>query len=367
MKYTLYKKESYKESRWMGGTTTEFAIYPETSKYIDRNFVWRISSATIDTDESTFSKLPDHDRVLMVLDGEVVLSYEGQRVARLKALEQDRFDGAWLTKSFGKITDFNLMVRKGCEGYLDLIFPENQKKQHTSTENSKKEKATHALFCKEGYFIVEAGGTSQMVSEGQLIVLEAEKIDEEIKYSIMGEGTIIRAQIFADDVTNEIGPEIIKDEKATFDDYKMCVFLSNTQFRGAKYVFKSLKTTWYDEALSNGIKNAEKLYLTAIVAMFGLAAVITVAVKLQLAMPATAALIIGWILIDCLLVSPLIYMPFMPKPIRKHIKDIDKLTPYEQRVREAELGRNEQAEKLLKKYKLSGKRAIDYMYDEDDK
>ena len=63
----------------------------------------------------------------MVIEGEVVLSYENQRVTRLIRLEQDRFDGGWNTTSFGKITDYNLMVRKGSEGYLDLIFPEKER------------------------------------------------------------------------------------------------------------------------------------------------------------------------------------------------------------------------------------------------
>ena len=62
-----------------------------------------------------------------------------------------------------------------------------------------------------------------------------------------------------------------------------------------------------------------------------------------------------WILTDCLLISPLIYMPFMPKPVRKHIKDVNNLTPYEQRVREGELGSNEHLEKVMKKYKNSGR------------
>ena len=37
MKYSLYRHEDYKTSQWMGGKTTELAIYPKTSKYLDRN------------------------------------------------------------------------------------------------------------------------------------------------------------------------------------------------------------------------------------------------------------------------------------------------------------------------------------------
>ena len=69
----------------------------------------------------------------------------------------------------------------------------------------------------------------------------------------------------------------------------------------------------------------------------------------------------AWILVDCFVVSPAIYMPFMPKPVHKHIKDIHNLTPYEQKVYEENLGRNERLEKVMKKYKNSGKP----MYDRD--
>ena len=118
MKTYYYKEENFSVSAWSGGQTKELAIYPRGQKYIDRDFIWRLSSATIETEESDFTRLPDYDRVLMVLDGEVVLEYNGERVAKCGTLEQDSFDGAWKTKSYGRITDFNLMVRKGNAGYL---------------------------------------------------------------------------------------------------------------------------------------------------------------------------------------------------------------------------------------------------------
>ncbi len=354
MKYSLYRHENYTTSQWMGGNTTELAIFPKTSKYLDRNFIWRLSSATIDVEESDFSKLPDYDRVLMVLEGEVVLSYEGQRVARLKALEQDRFDGAWKTKSFGKITDYNLMVRKGCEGYLDVITVEAENKEYTSTERTYKILDTHALYCKDGYAVVSVDGQTQMIKAGELFVIEGEP-RETVKYSLMGEGTIIRAQIFHDGMEGEVGPEIIPAEKASFDDFKQCVFLANTQFRGAKHIIKKLKETWYDEALSGAIKTVEKFYLTSLVFILGVLGIGVGAVSFGASTGVTVGLLVAWILVDCLVISPLIYMPFMPKPIRKHIKDVNNLTPYEQRVRNAELGTNEAVEKVLKKYKNSGK------------
>lgn len=354
MKAYIYKEENYNTSRWTGGLTKELAVYPSKSKYLDRNFIWRLSSATVETDESNFSKLPDYDRVLMVMEGEVVLSYEGERVVRLKELEQDRFDGGWKTKSFGKITDFNLMVRKGNEGYLDLIYPESEKSRYSSSFETKLPKTTHALYCKEGYGVVTCGGTDHMVSRGQLLVLEYDK-DEEAAYSIMGEGVIIRAQIFYDDMQGQLFAEEIPKEKASFDDFKCCMYLANVQFRWAKYLVKKLRTQWFDEALSTAIRKVEKFYLTFLAFLLGVIGVFALYIAKDLSNAAVVLLLLGWIIIDSILVSPLIYMAFVPKPVRKHIKDVNNLTPYEQRVRDEELGRNEHLEKVMKKYKNSGR------------
>ena len=353
MKYQLIKKDAYKTSRWTGGETREMAIWPAGSRYLERNFVWRLSSATVEQEESDFSSLPDYDRVLMVLEGEVVLSHEGQRVARLKALEQDRFDGAYKTHSFGKITDYNLMVRKGNEGYLDLLYPAETAAQCGPTQPTEKPLAVHALFCQEGYFVANFSGKTVMASPGELLVMEFGE-GEQPAYTIMGEGTVIRAQVYFDEMKGQLAAEEIPPEKATFDDFKACVYLANVQFRAAKYILPSLKRTWFDQALSKAIRKVEKLYLTAAAFLLG-ALAICIPMALTAEVWQVFAALAVWTLLDVFVVSPLIYLPFMPKPVRKHIKDVDKLTPYEQKVREEEMKSNPQLEKLLKKYKNSGR------------
>ena len=353
MKCSLFKNEDYKVSEWTGGFMKELAVFPRTSKYIDRNFIWRLSSDNITKEEAYLSKLPDYDRVIMVLEGEAVLSYEGQRVARLAELEQDRFDGDWKTTSFGQITDYNLIVRKGEEGYLDLIFPKDEYEICGSTEKSEKMNSTHALYCKDGYFVVSVDDESYMVKQGEQFVIEGEP-QETIQYGIMGEGTIVRAQIFYGDA-EDIGPQIIPHEKATFDDFKLCIYLSNVQFRWAKYIVKSLRRTWFDEELSKAIKKIERFYITTLIFLIGIASIIALFAKGILDAGMSACIIAIWVAVDCLLISPAVYMAFMPKPIRKHIKDIENLTPYEQRVYEEELAANPELEKIMKKYKNSGK------------
>ena len=193
-----------------------------------------------------------------------------------------------------------------------------------------------------------------MISAGQLLVIEYDE-GETPSYSVMGEGVIIRAQIFYGDMRKELFAEEIPTEKASFDDFKCCIYLANVQFRWAKYIVKKLKTQWFDEALSAAIRKVEKFYLTTIVFLAGFIGIFAMLIYGHISNGLAVLLIVAWILADCLLVSPLIYMPFMPKPVRKHIKDVNNLTPYEQRVREEELGRNEHLEKVMKKYKNSGR------------
>ncbi len=354
MKYTLYKEEDYKITPQMGGNTKELAVFPKTAEYLERNFIWRMSLDTVNAEETTFSRLTDYDRVLVVLEGETVLSYENQRVARLANLEQDRFDGAWKTHSFGSFSSINLMVRKGCEGYIDLIFPKKEADILPVPAESEKTNAEHILYCSEGYCVVTCGRESIMMKEGQTLVISCCE-SKQPEYSVMGEGTLIRAAIFYDDMQEEIGPEIIPTEKASFDDFKCCVYLANVQFKWAKYIIKSLKTTWFDRELSKAIAKIERHYIPMIIFFVGaLIGGILAISKFDTEMGALIA-ILGWLLITNLIITPLLYMTVVPKPVRKHIKKVSELTPYEQRIREEELGHNERVEKILKKYKNSGK------------
>jgi hypothetical protein len=127
------------------------------------------------------------------------------------------------------------------------------------------------------------------------------------------------------------------------------------QFKLAKYLVPSLKNYWFDEALSAKIRFVEKLYLTFIAFMVGMLSICGTVITAGLSSGMVFVGIGAWILVDCLLVSPLIYFVFMPKPVRKHMKDVNNLTPYEQKLYEEELASNPIVDKMLKKYKNSGR------------
>lgn len=108
--------------QWSGGSTTQIAISPSGSQYAARDFIWRISSATVELDESDFTMLPDYNRIIASLDGRMTLA-SGGAVTVIEPLNTVyRFDGAAHTHCTGKASDINLMLRKEkADGSLEFL------------------------------------------------------------------------------------------------------------------------------------------------------------------------------------------------------------------------------------------------------
>ena len=103
----------YVVSSWSGGTTTQLAIFPPEAVYARRDFLWRISSAAVELEESDFTALPDYERLISTLAGEIVLSHNGGPELRLEPFRVHAFSGADATHSRGRCRDFNMMLRRG--------------------------------------------------------------------------------------------------------------------------------------------------------------------------------------------------------------------------------------------------------------
>ncbi|MCR5347340.1 MAG: HutD family protein [Fretibacterium sp.] len=115
-------KDAFQVSTWSGGRTVQIAISPEGAAYADREFLWRVSSATVELDESDFTALPDYNRWILPLSGSMSLSHNGGPMVSLAPHEAHFFDGADATRCRGRCTDFNLMLRKGrCDGRIFVL------------------------------------------------------------------------------------------------------------------------------------------------------------------------------------------------------------------------------------------------------
>ena len=148
----------YTVSDWSGGRTVQLSIGPEGERYADRRFLWRISSATVELETSEFTSLPDYERLIAPIRGEMILSHNGGEEILLRPFEVHRFDGADLTVSKGKCTDFNLMLRKGCiTGEMRPIRLGSGEQQRIAPEMPGD---TMLLYLAEGTARVRAAGGS---------------------------------------------------------------------------------------------------------------------------------------------------------------------------------------------------------------
>lgn len=161
--------DSYIVSQWSGGTTTQVAIAPEGAVYADRDFLWRISSASVDLDESDFTALPDYHRWISTLKGGMTLSHEGGEKIVLAPYEVHQFDGGVDTHSWGRCTDFNLMLRKGkCRGVvrsIKLAAGESAVVNFESTPSEQFPNADLMIFCGEGKATAALNGESVALTD----------------------------------------------------------------------------------------------------------------------------------------------------------------------------------------------------------
>ena len=123
MKEKIITKEDFKTTKWAGGETTQLAIYPEDADFADRDFLWRISSATFTGMESTFSDFSGYQRYLFPLEGELFVSHKGLYSRELKKYEVEYFDGGWETSSNNSLDcrDYNFIVKSEYPAKLQIL------------------------------------------------------------------------------------------------------------------------------------------------------------------------------------------------------------------------------------------------------
>ncbi len=114
----ILPRHLHKATQWSGGCTTELFIYPEGADYKRLDFLFRVSTATIEVEKSVFTNLPEVRRKIMILDGEIELIHDGMNAKKLSRFDTDSFLGDTPTQSIGMATDFNVMTKGGVNGNI---------------------------------------------------------------------------------------------------------------------------------------------------------------------------------------------------------------------------------------------------------
>ena len=141
----------YKVSKWSGGDTTELYLYPENGDYKAGNFQLRISSATVEVDQSEFTSLPGVERYLMIFQGHLDMIHGENEKVSLEPYEVDHFDGGVPTVSYGKVIDFNLMLKNGARGRMEALCLESGQEWKIVPE---KDENFLAIYVRKGEILI---------------------------------------------------------------------------------------------------------------------------------------------------------------------------------------------------------------------
>ena len=167
-------EQQYQVSSWSGGKTIQIAIAPENALYADRSFLWRLSSATVDLEESDFTALPDYMRLIAPLQGKMVLTHNSGAPIELAPYAVHRFDGADATHSRGRCTDFNLMLRKGaCDGRITPLGNGTPGEEILTPEPETK---VLIIYCTEGHVSASYKGRYTELAARESVVLQSPQI-----------------------------------------------------------------------------------------------------------------------------------------------------------------------------------------------
>lgn len=169
MKTLIRTPQDFQTSQWSGGITTQLYISPKGATLANRDFRLRISTAKVETSESTFTSLPGVNRKLMILEGEITITHENHYSKHLKPFDVDTFKGDWKTNSKGFCTDFNVMTKGEQQNemyYLAMGAAMNYKLKPKSTCKDL------FLYATSGNCTLKILGENHFFHKGDLMIIE---------------------------------------------------------------------------------------------------------------------------------------------------------------------------------------------------
>jgi environmental stress-induced protein Ves len=172
LKIDVIKENEIITSKWAGGESRQYFIYPHDSNYAKRNFLFRVSLAVSNSDEEAeYSDLENYTRHLIMLEGKAhVFHNKHHDIIMNPYKEIDVFDGGWKSSATGKVTDFNLIISHICKGSMSVISKSCDVVINSTIENKK---SWLMFFCGIGSALIKLSDTERIeISKGDLLIIE---------------------------------------------------------------------------------------------------------------------------------------------------------------------------------------------------
>ena len=170
---TLLKSNDFQVSDWSGGKTKQLYLSPSTGDYGQREFDYRLSTATVELAESQFSDLSGFHRILMSLDHTLHLhNASRQEETVLAPFTPYVFEGSDSITSRGTCTDFNLIYSDHYQGQMLAISDGQELTQ---------DEAIQFIYALSDLMVTGTGLPSLNIETGQLLIVEKEAQETELQ------------------------------------------------------------------------------------------------------------------------------------------------------------------------------------------
>lgn len=189
----LLPKERFVRSTWKNGIgyTDQIAIEPESADLRSGNYLWRISSASIEH-ASPFSVFPDHDRALVILAGKGIrLIHEDDGFVdevELPRLEPYEFPGDIKSRCElmdGGVKDISIFFRKGMSASVEII-----RVDENSVWNWEPSAAWNFLFAVSGSFeVCTSTDVTETLPEGSAFRVDGPEGEESFTFPVVPHGS----------------------------------------------------------------------------------------------------------------------------------------------------------------------------------
>lgn len=172
LKIDVIKENEVITSKWSGGESRQYFIYPPDSNYAKRNFLFRVSLAVSNSEEEAeYSDLENYTRHLIMLEGKAHVFHNKYHDIVMNPYEEiDVFDGGWKSSATGKVTDFNLIISHSCKGRMSVISKSCDVEFNSTIENKK---SWLMFFCGIGSALIKLPNAERIeISKGDLLIIE---------------------------------------------------------------------------------------------------------------------------------------------------------------------------------------------------
>ncbi|MBN1651467.1 MAG: HutD family protein [Bacteroidales bacterium] len=189
--FQILRAAEFKTTLWSGGTSTQLYISPSDAQYKELNFDFRLSTAKVESEISSFTSLPAISRKIMILEGSIEIKHENRYAKKLNKFDVDNFEGDWKTTSAGKCTDFNLMTRNGTSGSIKAHEIEKSKILNYSIS---KRYSSLFVYIFLGTISIELNNKNEKIHQGDLLVIKVPS-DKKLSFRALQNSELIFTEI----------------------------------------------------------------------------------------------------------------------------------------------------------------------------